>query len=155
MTIITEFFHGNAALPSGENIHQVLRWMDYWFEKRHDFIQWIFPTKTASRYNPDAPLVTEEDIEAFCQNSDLYYQMVMNYVRFINFLQLSSNKKQFWIEKGNHNLLRITRCLESMTLLGCSGLAVDFLYQLENLTEKYPEELKEALPFWHQAIKSQ
>ena len=31
-------------------------------EYTHDFIQWLFPTDTPSRYNSEAPVLNQEDI---------------------------------------------------------------------------------------------
>ena len=34
----------------------------YFYESCHDYIQWMFPLAEESEYNPDAPVLTEEDI---------------------------------------------------------------------------------------------
>ena len=39
----------------------------YFYESCHDYIQWMFPLAEESEYNPDAPVLTEEDI-IFFQN---------------------------------------------------------------------------------------
>lgn len=163
MTILTDFFYGKQTIPNGERLDQILRWMDYSWEKRHDFIQWVFPTDQPSQFSKDAPLVTQEDIEAFASDRKLHYQLIHNYMRFIRFLKLDLwinmdgdpiLRKQDWIQDGNHNLLRITRCLRSLNLLGCPGLAADFLKQLENLAKCYPDELQKSLPWWRSALYS-
>ena len=40
-------------------------WDDQTMESCQDFIQWMFPLGEASSFNPDAPLLTDEDQRAF------------------------------------------------------------------------------------------
>src|SRR4051812_28735953 len=98
-------------------------------EAVHDFIQWMFPLREASRFNPDAPLVTEADIEAFRADPALRDSLGRSFGRFLAFLGLAieggrvvestdfARKRDVW-RYSNHNWLRISRVLTSLRILG-------------------------------------
>ena len=93
-------------------------------EYYHDFIQWMFPLREPSRYNPGAPVLTDDDVRAFHDRPELRENLRRSFAAFLRFLGLeyvdgtvratgSLRPKVF--EIPNHNWLRITRvllCLE-------------------------------------------
>lgn len=134
--------------PSGYTHFDIVRnWSDEQWEFCHDFIQWIFPLKEASSFNPDAPLLTDADIAIFKADPELRQAVFLSFHRFLKFLGLIcrydgqkwvtkkieanqtgiaeefltkeevANKLKVWSEP-NHNWMRITRCLASLRLLG-------------------------------------
>lgn len=148
-------FYNRGRMPTGETLKEVLAWDDQTWEKRHDFIQWVFPTKTPSRYNKNAPILDDETIANWHieldQNGGILLQA--SFIRFWRFLRLHKiNEKPFWVEPGNHNLLRITRVLECMDLLDMTGLAETLRTKLKCLAYEYPDDLREALPYWNLQI---
>lgn len=62
---LVEFYLGHSTAGVGWHADIVGRWTDEEWEMHHEFIQWLFPLKTPSAFNPDAPLLTDEDIEEF------------------------------------------------------------------------------------------
>lgn len=75
--------------PSGYSHFDIVRnWSDDKWEGIHDFIQWIFPLKEPSNFNPDAPLLTDEDIAIFRADSELRGAVFLSFHRFLRFLGL-------------------------------------------------------------------
>ena len=60
---IVEYYRGNGETFGGYSLEQVLAWDNHMWECCHDFIQWTFPTRKRSAYQPDAPILTDEDIK--------------------------------------------------------------------------------------------
>jgi Opioid growth factor receptor (OGFr) conserved region len=108
---------------------------DHYFEGCHDFVQWMFPLKEPSNFNPDAPLLTEEDILLFKSNPKLKENLKLSFLRFMKFIGLeyeppkfneldNFNEEIFYV--ANHNWLRFTRIIKSLTILGLREEAKHF-----------------------------
>lgn len=108
------------------------------WEDNHDFIQWVFPNKEPSQFNPNAPILTDEDI-AFLKQKRFDYRITMLFEKFVNFLgyrrHYKWNRLQQWcyntieyrVKAINHNQLRITRLIKFLKLLEKREL-LDILY---------------------------
>ena len=98
--------------------------------ERVDYIQWLFPTKQASQFNPNAPLLNDQDIAEFAKDKKLRDKLLASFDLMLNFYGFGRDglsifhsddwdtKSTNWIKPGNHNFLRITRILMSLSLLG-------------------------------------
>ena len=67
---LVAFYRENAPDSEGRTLSQLWAWDDERLEEVHDYIQWLFPLPEPSQFNPDAPLLTPQDIEAFKWDSD-------------------------------------------------------------------------------------
>jgi hypothetical protein len=94
---ILDFYRGEYAWdktkvnphPSGYSHFDIIHnWSDDKWEVAHDFIQWLFPLKEPSNFNPDAPLLTDEDVSVFQADESLKEAMVFSVHRFLRFLGL-------------------------------------------------------------------
>ena len=113
------------------------KWTDLHWEGGHDYIQWVFPTQQPSNFNPDAPLLSEDDIKIFKADPELQERLELSFARFLAFVGLKyengevkkaddfETKRAVW-RTANHNWLRITRVLTSLRLLGKQKLAEAF-----------------------------
>jgi hypothetical protein len=64
-----------------------------------------------------------------------------------------SQRAAVWLHPGNHNHLRITRILKSLTLLGLKEEAGAFLECLEAIYADAPDKISAtSLRFWRDAI---
>jgi hypothetical protein len=131
MSQLLDFYRGQAPDSEGRWIRDLWTWDDDALESVHDFIQWLFPLPEPSRFNPDAPLLTPEDITAFRAEPQLRANLQRSLERFLTFLGLSrrpdgslkegpsfaARAADVW-QSPNHNWLRISRVLRSLTLLG-------------------------------------
>src|SRR6185369_14211815 len=105
-----------------------------------------FPLRVASPVNPEAPTLTDRDITRFRGDPDLATHLRRSFEVMADFYGfriaegdgktvLVSNEQfdqraQNWLRPGNHNFLRVTRILKSLTILGEEGLARAFLESL-------------------------
>ena len=127
-------------------------WSNDQLEVEHDFIQWIFPLNEASSYNPDAPVLSIEDIKEFRNSPELQFRVLVSAHTFMRFLYSTVNN---WCTEANHNHLRITRMLKSLRLLGLELVALNCYYELVMIVYKLDmeETLEEPMAFWRSALE--
>jgi hypothetical protein len=138
-------------------------------ERHHDYIQWLFPLPEPSGANPDAPLLTVEDIAAFRSDDSLSKTLLQSFKLMLQFygLELSGpaddprvvkgstfrERHRVWLTSGNHNFLRISRILRSVSLLGLGSCAVVFLTCLEGIYTENARVIGETtLGYWRRAV---
>jgi len=127
---LLDFYRGAGADAEGRRLDDILAWDDDALEEVHDFVQWLFPLPEPSRFNPDAPLLTPEDIATFRRGPALRANLRRSFERILTFLGLQETggevvegpnfarrRSDIWDYPG-HNWLRITRILRSLRLLG-------------------------------------
>jgi hypothetical protein len=137
---IVRFYSGGTD-GSGRTLREILAWDDGTLEEAHDYIQWVFPTEQPSGVNPSAPLVKGETIRAFRADPDLRKTMLDAFTRMLAFYGLRrvtddagaarvsidesrfQQRAQTWLRPQNHNHLRLTRIMKSLSALGLRGEA--------------------------------
>jgi hypothetical protein len=118
-------------------------------ESIHDYIQWLFPLTEPSLYNPDAPLLTSEDISALSK-LPLISEVFLSVKQFMSFL---SETKHIWINTTDHNHLRVTRMLHCLVLLNQTNEAKIKLDMIINMIpEEYLPQMKIPISFWEDAV---
>lgn len=139
------------------SLKKILSVSNYELEITHDYIQWLFPLSEASNYNINAPIVTENTIMEFENNSILVDNLKKSFYRMLDFYGLEIDdedeiypsynyfdvRSKIWLTKNNHNYLRLTRILKSLKLLGlkkyshklCECLISDCIPK-QNITEE-------------------
>ena len=166
MSRLVDFYRGQQTDTEGRLLTDILAWPNDDFEEVHDFVQWLFPLPEPSQYNPDAPLLANEDIAAFKSDSVLQANLMKSFERILAFLGLSWSDKGEVVEgknftarvpdawaSPNHNWLRITRILRSLTLLGMEAQA-HALYERLNViyrSKKFPI-LADTFRYWTEAV---
>lgn len=180
MSDIIDFFNNKVVHPNGYSLSDIIDgYSNDKLEKSHDIIQWLFPLSEPSHFNPDAPLLTQEDIDYFSSlearyAAGNYYCTIHRMLAFfglkISFspsidyqtdVELADDfeaRKYTWAEAFNHNHLRITRMLKSMVLLGWGEWAraiCDFLVEYKgdssgNNDWKVNENSKQ---YWIEAVQ--
>jgi hypothetical protein len=146
MSELTDFYRGAGVDSRGRSLAEMWAFSDEDLESIHDFIQWMFPLREPSRFNADAPLLTEADIAEFRSDPHLRANLLRSVDVFLAFLGLKdeagrvveaadfARKRVVWRDP-NHNWLRITRVLASTRLLGIeerSRALFSFLKQLRD-----------------------
>lgn len=184
MSAIVDFYRDEkgVANPSGYSLFDILHnWEDGDWEGVHDFIQWVFPLKEPSNFNPDAPLLTEEDIALFRADDDLKTALALAYQRFLKFIGLRTalvhggwvtepitpgqsftgefftkeeveKKSRIWTQP-NHNWLRITRCLHSLRLLGLEDMATSLFECLCKIYDSNTGVTHDTFEYWQDAAQ--
>ena len=154
MSKLTEFYDETGEDDEGRKIHEIWMQNDAYFEFCHDYIQWLFPLQEPSNFNPDAPLLTDEDIQVFRANPDLRNNVRNSLVRFLDFLGIKNdttyNKLMF--EFPNHNWFRITRVLKSLRLLGLESEAIAFYKFLKKIHEEDGLVTDNSFSYWKEAV---
>ena len=166
MSRLLDFYRGLGTDIEGRRLEDILAWPDDDLEAVHDFIQWLFPLPEPSKFNPDAPLLTHQDIAAFKSDPVLQANLMKSFERILAFLGLSlsegrvvvggnftSRLADVWTNP-NHNWLRISRILRSLTLLGMEVQA-QALYEWLDATytsRRFPISA-ETFRYWTEAVK--
>ncbi len=143
MSRLLDFYRGRGTDSEGRTLDKIWAYSDRELEAVHDFIQWMFPLREPSRFNPDAPLLTDADVEAFRSDTSLQVAMGRSLGRFLAFLGLRREAGEvqgaddFALERAvwtspNHNWLRITRALTSTRMLGQADASRAFFGFLDN-----------------------
>lgn len=137
---IVSFYSGGAD-DRGRTLDEILGWPDDRIESVHDYIQWVFPTIQPSGVNPTAPLVTDATVAAFETTPPLRDGLRRAFDRMLTFYglrrvgadsgmaQVEIDETRFsecarrWLRPGNHNHLRLTRIMQSLSILGLKNEA--------------------------------
>ncbi|MBY0524665.1 MAG: hypothetical protein K2R98_14775 [Gemmataceae bacterium] len=149
MSRLVEFYRGHATDTEARLLAEMWGWKDNQLELTHDFIQWMFPLPEPSSFNPDAPLLTEEDIAAFKSDPLLQANVRTSFQRILTFLGLSARSGgrvmegvnfaerslRVWMVP-NHNWHRVTRIVKSIRLLGLEGEALGLYAWLKAVYKK-------------------
>jgi hypothetical protein len=163
---LVRFYAGAAADPRGRMIGDIWAWDDAALERVHDYIQWLFPLPEPSQFNDGAPLLTRDDTAAFAARAALRANLRRSFARQLAFYGFALTdeprvtraadfpaKAANWLTPMNHNFLRITRILRSLTLLGLGGEARAFLAALEEVYAGGGVAIgMRSLNFWRGAI---
>ena len=124
-------FYSGGQDAAGRTLAGILAWNDERLEAVHDYIQWVFPTRQPSGVNPLAPLVTDATVRAFTEDAALRARVRQALDRMLTFYGLTWRgsivaidesrfpaRARVWLSPGNHNHLRLTRILDSVSTLG-------------------------------------
>lgn len=165
---LIQFYQNRGKDSEGRTLSDIWRFTDREKEDKHDFIQWLFPTKRPSAFNKNGPILDDQLIaelkadpvamENFKKSFDqmlkfygLFYNKSVKQVRFApNFDQ----RKEEWFTSGNHNFLRISRILNSLSLLGLNEEAKAFFNTLTLIRNRNHGICEDSYPLWKNAAKA-
>lgn len=168
--VLVAFYLNQRPDSEGRMIEEIWCWDDESLEYTHDYIQWLFPLKQRSRFNPDAPLLNDAVIQAFRTNEQLRSHLRKSLKVMLSFYGLQGNernnghievtqsdeyreRKTVWLNRGNHNYLRITRILTSLNLLGLEYYAQAFFNCLDQIYSEEGDRIgSETYTFWKNTV---
>lgn len=159
------FHSGRGTDHAGRLIGSIHQFDFRELEWTHDYIQWLFPLMTRSNFNDRAPLLTEEDRAAFHRdpvirkNFRFSLELMWEFYGF----RISDNgslerterweeRRDNWLTRDNHNLLRITRILRSSMLCGFIQEAQVFLDAVMKAAAERPGIIGRSEEFWKTAV---
>lgn len=163
---LINFYSGKSSDDAGRTIEDIWRFSFSDLEEIHDYIQWLFPLKTRSAFNPDAPTLKSDTITVFHADSNLRDRVRRSLEVMLTFYGLEMDRsnpahpiiqksKSFptrsvsWLQPYDHNHLRLTRILTSLRLLGLPELSVAFYRCLQEIVKENPERVaSETVSFW-------
>ena len=168
---VVDFYRLTGRDHRDRSLREIQDFDFYELEYTHDYIQWLFPLPEPSGANLAAPLLSPADIAAFQADSTLRAELARSFEAMLSFFGLEmapargkrdlrivkadhfEDSSGVWLSPGNHNFLRITRILRSLTLLGCEVHASAFLDCLEEI---YAENTRligpTTMQYWCRAV---
>jgi hypothetical protein len=166
MTQLIEFYNGTSTDNCGRTINDIHNFNHEQLENTHDYIQWLFPLLEQSAYNKDAPILTDKDVLEFVNNNNIKGNLLVSFYIILGFYGFEINKdlvikksytfnerSKVWLTPFNHNFLRITRILNSLTILGAGPQAISFFECLLEVYKDYKDIIsKNTIQFWAAAI---
>jgi hypothetical protein len=167
MSRLVDFYRGQATDAEGRHLEDIWTWDDDELEMVHDYIQWLFPLPEPSAFNPDAPILTAADIAAFRADPAVQGRLAKSFERLLRCFGLTIDAREAVVEgesfasriadvweSPNHNWLRITRILRSLTLLGLESSAKALFDRLTILRRsgRYPIT-PETFAYWESAVR--
>jgi Opioid growth factor receptor (OGFr) conserved region len=137
-------------------------------EDVHDYIQWLFPLRERSAFQPQVPVLDEQTITGF-QSPGLRSRLITSariMAGFYGFEVIERDggyevrrtpqfpdRSQNWLTSGNHNFLRLTRIIKSLATLGLPGLAAAWLEALKTIYAERSNIIgSDTLAFWGAAV---
>lgn len=137
MEILRHFLTGNGTDKYGRTHGQILSMSDFKLEITHNYIQWLFPIDTPSKY-ADSIVLTDEMIASFKTDKEILANLKLAFERMMRFYGFGRNDqgqlvivasrikmRVTWFNRENHNFLRLTRILKSLRLFGLLDLERD------------------------------
>jgi len=166
---LVAFYRDNGRDHRGRSLSDIHEFDFYELEFNHDYIQWLFPLPEPSGANASAPLLSMEDMAAFESDDSLRSALLQSFELMLEFYGLDfvggsadvevergasfNERSGLWLTSGNHNFLRISRILRSLTLLGCVSYASAFLECLEGIYAEGPEVIgNTTIGYWRRAV---
>ena len=163
------FYRGDGRDHRGRSLSDIHEFDFSELECHHDYIQWLFPLPEPSGANASAPLLSKDDIAAFESDDSLRRALLHSFRLMLQFYGLDlvdgsadvevvlgasfNERSGLWLARGNHNVLRVTRMLRSLTLLGCSSYAVAFRECLDRIYAENPETIgSTTIGYWRRAV---
>ncbi len=162
-----QFYRGLGVDDQQRTWAQIRNWNDVQLENSHNYIQWLFPLRERSQFNPQAPLLNEAIVQAFRNEPTLRDHLLASFQRMLSFyglrldqstMQISrapnaAERQRVWMTPGNHNYLRITRILTSMRTLGFERPAQAFYQILNDIAQHEGQGIiaQRSQDFWRNA----
>jgi hypothetical protein len=147
------YYRRQAPDDRGRTLDQIRALGTSELERVHDYIQWLFPLAEPSGANPSAPVLAPETIAAFRSDETLRRELLESFATMLTFYGFrlahattrierapeADARLSEWFRPGNHNFLRLTRIMRSMSVLGLPEYARALLGQLEQLYSERPQ----------------
>lgn len=167
---IIAFYAGERPDSEGRMIEEIWAWDYQRLEYVHDFIQWLFPLKQRSGVNPNAPLVNDKVIEVFISNELLRARLIRSLKQMLKFYGLQciervdgsieiarsneyEERKENWVTCHNHNYLRLTRILVSLSLLGAARYSRALFECLDRIYKEESSRIgNTTYSYWENAV---
>ncbi len=162
---LVSFYLGKGVDNRGRTFSDIINWDYESLESVHDFIQWLFPLKVPSAHNLEAPILSEADIAEFNNSAVLRSNVIKALSLMLDFYGFSlksdhvirSNRYREqasnWLSYGNHNMLRITRILKSLCVLGFNDYAQQFFHALQDVYRDNRNIIGDSYSYWKRALK--
>ena len=141
---VCDFLEGGFDYKN-RSVREILAKDDDWLESTHDYIQWLFPLDVKSFSNRNAPILMIDDILRISESELAQKHIQASVKRMKEFWETND----YWIQRYNHNHLRITRVIKSLRLVSGVQSARDFQEWLKyRIGRRFNEVDGKAIDFW-------
>jgi hypothetical protein len=140
------FLTGDGRDDMARRFEDIIAFDDPLIERRHDFIQWLFPLDEPSRAVPGSPVLDEATIAALKASSVAQDRLHRAAQRMLDFYRRTTA----WRKCFDHNHLRITRIIKSLRMLAGDAEADAFRAGILALAGDAPID-PTAKRFWMEA----
>ncbi|GAD79113.1 opioid growth factor receptor-related protein [Vibrio ezurae] len=163
MNVLCRFMLGHHLDHKQRNIEQIWSLDDFWLQHDREYIQWLFPIDTPSKFQPLVPLVCSSTRDYFltckvlqkAQRRSLHIMLNFYDMQIKNGAVVPKNKlsihEQSWLNDDDHSHRCITRIIRSLTLLGQQDLGRQFQEGMLDTAIKYGKTREESLNYWRNA----
>lgn len=164
MSEIAQFMVGEIPDRLGRYFNEILSYEHFWLEHDHKYIQVLFPIDEGTKFNKHAPLVTENVRKIFAVNADLKATHLKALDLMLAFWGLRRSgeiisvnlplelSKHVWLKPYDHNQLRLTRVIRSLTLLGNKTIAENLVECLVHAANESKTVSGKTITFWCNAL---
>ncbi|MFY9290537.1 MAG: opioid growth factor receptor-related protein [Methylorubrum rhodinum] len=144
------FLAGHGRDGAGRLLADVLTFDDARIEGVHDFIQWCFPLREASRAVPGAPVLTPTEAEAIRIDPAAIDGLRGATARMARFYEATDG----WLRPYDHNHLRITRILTALRdLIGQDAAQEFFELVMKRVQAAGSPVNPDSLTYWKRALR--
>lgn len=148
MSPLVAFLNGTGLDAAGRTFHDVIALDDDELERRHDFIQWLFPLPEPSRAVPGSPVLTPQEASAISDSAAALSNLAAAADRMSAFYDATEH----WLAAHDHNHLRISRIIRSLRLLVGDTAADRFReLRLESLSARGGQVNTVSLEHWRRS----
>lgn len=165
---LLRFYRLEGTDARGRTLIDLWAWDDDRLEAVHDYIQWLFPLRERSAFNPAAPVLTPAAIAAFLTDRLLHERLRRSFERMLRFYGLRlagaagtlrvepgvafAARSREWLRPGDHNHLRLTRILTSLRILGLEEESRALAACLRTVAAAHPGAVSAVtLEYWRRA----
>jgi hypothetical protein len=159
---LVRFYAGEGTDNRGRTLARMQGFDVDTMETVHDFIQWMFPLRDRSAFNPSAPLLTDADIAAFRARPELRAALRRSLEVYLRFLGLEYRDgvvvevdgleaRREVFTSPDHNWLRITRVLLCLRTLGLDDECRAFFAYLERIYRAGVGVTSDTFAYWRDA----
>lgn len=124
MSSVLAFMENNGSDHKKRKLLDIIKEDDHFWEREHDFIQWLFPLDEKSMAVPTSPVIREPEITFIKESAVAQISLDTSIARYKEFL----NRNNGWHSAHDHNHLRITRVLKCLKLIRNLESAQQFKY---------------------------
>lgn len=166
MSRLVAFLSGEGPDDQGRRICDIATWSDTQLDSSHDYIQWVFPNRAISRFNPAVPVLDDETIRLITTSPAALANIRRLLKRHFTFYTFKVRKFEdgsfqlelenpasppWWISSGNHNYLRLSRILLALNDFGLHDEFLALADILDVLARKYHHLIgTKTLQHWHE-----
>ena len=163
---LIQFYRGKDTNQNRQHWDDIHHMDDFELEHNHTYIQWLFPLLERSRAVPSSPVLSDDDVVEFCSDPELKERLKVSLDLMLKFygLQRADNmivpssefaiKSKNWVRRGDHNHLRLTRIMKSLSLLGLETDAKMLQTCLLKIAEANPQDISPStVSYWKGAVR--